>query len=62
MENWPTPFSITEVRSFVGLASFYRINKGKFEWSTEATKSFAQLEFFLSFSTCVRLTRFFQAV
>lgn len=60
IKSWPTPTTITEVRSFHGLASFYRcfvsqfsslmapmtdtIRDGRFNWTPEADKAFTLIK------------------
>ena len=60
VKAWPTPTSVTEVRSFVGLVSYYRrfikgfaviarplhklMEEERFRWTKECEESFAQLK------------------
>jgi hypothetical protein len=68
--DWPTPRSLTELRSFLGLCSYYRrfvrgfsqlsaplidlTKKGAFRWSEEAQKAFDRMKEVMS--TCLVLT------
>lgn len=67
----PTPKSLTEVRSFHGLATFYRrliknfssqlapdcLKQNRFEWTKEAESCFLHLN-----SPCIGLTRFLKGI
>ena len=74
IREWPTPTSQTEVRSFHGLAQFYRrfvrnfsslaapltdlLKLPKFDWSIQADRAFQQLKVALISSPVLRLPDF----
>nr|ABD63096.1 Gag-pol polyprotein, putative [Asparagus officinalis] len=76
IEEWPEPKNIRDVRSFHGLATFYRrfikgfstimvpitdcLKKGEFEWSKAATKAFVEIKQRISQAPVMRLPDFFK--
>ncbi|XP_021764110.1 uncharacterized protein LOC110728769 [Chenopodium quinoa] len=76
IQSWPTPTTLTQVRSFHGLASFYRrfvknfstifapvakcMKKGTFEWTPSAQRAFENLKKKLCEAPILALSNFDQ--
>ncbi|KAM1551782.1 hypothetical protein ACFX10_043867 [Malus domestica] len=62
VENWEQPRTVTDVRSFLGLAGYYRRfvkdqprKDVKFEWDNKCEQSFQQLKYYLTHAPVLAL-------